>query len=524
MFDFKSLIQTLFAQNEAQDGVHDFRSATQMLGELPESDMLMAQVEIIKALQQLNQNPRINIKERFRTIPYLDEKARKLQTQLVGIYHGTITDHGAPLPQVLLTITAFWKEMGNAYQLCLKQAMQVSSKSSGSLLVLFTLRAMRYYFEHAQWNYLRYMPLDSNTWRRINRLYFFADQQGFADGRLQPYSDCAHSSIRREYIKILMLTLAAPEKMQPDQVELVAQWLEKWAGRIELEEIIRPHRQLFAINIAGSSPPKRLRRDLVGENWRYWFTDTLIQHIGETLTRLRNGAKASDLGLPDNTSLPANLELMQRLCDLWSREVPAPARKHERHTSSKNIRVLLGLDAIIGHLDKHTPVYDPSADLSDKKTNPLDIDPAQWAVEDESASGMGVHFQSAIDDHIQAGEIVGVLPESIDRPLVIGIVRRLSKQSDGQMKAGIETITTTPLVVDVTPALENKRYRAIFSPEDRQNQQSRLLIVPPECFDEKLEYILAAQGKSYRIRFATAHEHTTSATLAGFSVLEKTHA
>lgn len=517
MFDIKGLISALFAKNDARDGVHDLRSATQMLQELPESDMLMAQVEIIKALKQLNQNAQVNVKERFKTIPYLDDKARKLQEHLIGVYHGTIIDKGAPLSQVLLTITAFWNEMGNAYQLCLKQAMQVAGQGANRPMANFTLRGMRYYFEHTKWCYLRYMELDSRTWRHINRLYLFAEQQGFADGQLQAYPDTEHSTIRREYIKILMLTLASPEKMQPSQIELVAEWIDKWVNRIELEEIIRPHRQLFAINIAGSSPPKRLRRDMVGENWRYWFTDTLILHIKENLTQLQNGTWATELGLPEKTNQPANLDLMQNLCNLWSRDVPAPARKHERRASKKTIRILRGLDAIIGHIAKQKS---PANAVSSAR-NSMEIDPAHWAVENESISGMGVQFQNTADDKLQAGEVVGMLPEDTDHPIAIGIVRRLTKRRDGQINAGIETIVASPLVVELTPTTGNKSHRAIFSPENAESNQGRFLLIPQKHFAENREYTLSAQGKAYRIRLSRAREHTVSAAVTSFSVLAR---
>ena len=56
MFDFKGLVSALFNNASTQSKVHNLRSATQMLKALPESDMLMAQVEIVRALKQLNQN------------------------------------------------------------------------------------------------------------------------------------------------------------------------------------------------------------------------------------------------------------------------------------------------------------------------------------------------------------------------------------------------------------------------------------------------------------------------------------
>lgn len=516
MFDFKALIQALFGKRIANEGVHDLRSATQMLRELPESDMLMAQVEIIQALQQLNRNVKISAKERFRTIPYLDEKARSLQAHLVSVYHGKIIDKGAPLSQVLLTITAFWSDMGNAYQLCLKQAMHASGKASGSLLPLFTLRAMRYYFEHARWSFMRYMELDSSTWRRVNRLYFFADQQGYNHGQLQAYADTPHSSILQNYLKLLMLALASPEKMRPDQIELVAIWLDKWIMRLNLEETIRPHRHLFAVNIAGSSPPKRLRRDMVGENWRYWETDTLVQNINETLTRLRSGTPPEELGLPAESAQPANLDLMQNLSNLWSRDNPAPARKHERQPKEKNIQVVRGLNNIVHYLNQQT-----TPRSSGHAASLLDTRPASWTVDDESIRGLGVHIQTPHNDKLQTGEIVGVLPDRAGQAFAIGIVRRLTKQRDGQMKAGIETLAATPLVVNLTCTETDQPYSTIFLTENTQDQAQHLLFIPPEQFRENREFTLTAQDKAYRIRLAATREHTKAAILAGFSVLAK---
>lgn len=509
MFDFKGLVKALFVRQETAAGVVDLKSATRILSELPESDMLMAQVEIIKALQQLNRNARMSLKERLRIIPYLDEKARQLQAHLIKIYQGEITDKDAPLSQVLLTITTFWAEMGNAYQLCLKQAQQSPGKTTDANLPLFALRAMRYYFEHAKWSYMRYLELDGNTWRRINRLYGWADQHGFQDGQIQPYTDCPHGSIRREYLNILMLSLSSPENMPPDQIQLTAQWLDTWTTRIDLEETIRPHRHLFAIDFAGAKPPKRLRRDMVGVHWRYWSTDTLQQNIRQTLAALRDGTTAAELGLPKDSAQPANLELMQRLCDLWSRDTPQQRRKHERRNSNREIHLLRGLKNIV-----NTIASQESRDTIH----------CSGIVANESVCGLGIHLQEKRSEALQPCEIVGVFQKNPDRNFSLGIVRRLARQADGQITAGIETITATPLVVDLISPEKNKTFQTLFLSRNGIQPTGHYLFVPHEYLAANREYILAAQGKSYRIKLAETIEYTSDAALTGFSVLEKVNA
>ena len=503
MFDFKSLINALLGKNK-NEGVYDLKSATVMMKELPESDILQAQIEIIKALQQINTNPRTGIKERFKTIPYLDEKARSLQEHLVGIYQSKILDDGATPTQVLPTLLAFWNEMGDGYRLCIKQASQNASRGLEKELQLFTLRGLMYFSEQARWAYLRYMEMDSRTWRNLNRLYLFAEQKGFATQPLQPYPNAEITDIRREFMQLLMLALAIPEKLQPAQIELVTQWLKRWASRVDLESQIKPNRQLFAINIAGSTPPKRLRRDMVGENWRYWFTETLTLHIKETIEKLQQGEDPVDLGLPAESNQAANIDLMQHLINLWSRDTPAPVRKAERHISQKSIKVTRGLDDVIGHLRG-----DAATDTQ-----------SHWSIDNESTTGIGVNYQTSRDDQLQVGEIVGLDGVGMN-PVSVGIVRRITKKRDGQVNVGIETISQTPIIVELTPLLGNRSFFGVYSPENTSINQNRFLVVPQAFFADNREFRLAAQGKSYRIRLSPAIEHTANASLANFAVLEK---
>ncbi|WP_028454456.1 hypothetical protein [Chitinilyticum litopenaei] len=506
MFDFKGLISALFSRKE-QEGVHDLKSATLLMQELPESDILNAQIEIVKALQQLNGNTQISLKERMRTVPYLDEKARGLQKHLVDIYYGRQIDTGATPQQVLPTLLAFWNDMGEAYRLCLKQASQTNARGLEEQLQRFSLRAMRYFGEHIKWAYLRYMEIDPRTWRRLNKLYQFAEQQGFAIAPQNAYSDTPGETIRHEYIRILMLALANPDKLQPEQIELISEWLGHWSHRIDLEDQIRPNRQLFAVNIAGTSPPKRLRRDMVGENWRYWYTEALITHLKDVSEQLQRGVPPEHLELPEASATAANQELLRSLIDLWSRDTPAPIRKTERQLTSKKVLVQRGFAQVLRRYTEPDKTA-PRGSLQ------------QWEVVNESATGLGVRYQSLIDDQLLVGELIGI-SDAPETPPSIAIVRRINKRLDGQVLVGIETLTHTPILVELAELQGGGARKALYSPENTTAYQSRFLMVALEDFAEQREYRLAAQGKAYRIRLSPALERTTSCMLANFAVLEK---
>lgn len=515
MLDLKELIGSLFANRE-QEGVHNLKSATRMVEQLPENQVLEAVTEIVKALQKMNRNQRIGMKERFRTIAYLDEKTRPLLEHLVDVFFGRKIDDTAPPRHVLLTIVAFLGEMANAYGVCLSTLAQSYRSIDPDQLQLFTLRGMMYCSALTKWSYTRYLPVKQGVWHIINQFYQFAELQRFTTISLSPYTNHPATNVQQEYLLCLMLSLSMPEKMQVGQIELVVQWLRKWEILLDLESEISPNRQAFAINTAVATSPRRLQRDMVGDGWRYINTDKLVQHMQSIISRLQFGDSPASLDLPEESALRLNIQLMQQLLGLWSREIPAPKRRDKRQSVNKPVIVLCGFKTLCEQLASTGTAI---------KGSPGTV--LTLTVENESESGLGAKFMPKRFEQLPVGEVVGLLQEG--GVLRLGVVRRLACQPDGKMFGGIEFLTreTTlikpPMLVGLTPP-GKPRLLALYSPDSSPNAKDRFLLLPQADYVDQGEYLVEAQGKSFLIRLSPPIEYTPETVRVGFFVQSKVEA
>ncbi|XLM19553.1 PilZ domain-containing protein, partial [Chromobacterium piscinae] len=80
MFDFKSLVTSLLSKNTPASGVA--QSATLLVRDLPQAEYFTALVEIIKAISKINADTEISLKERVKTLLYVDDKAADIHQQL----------------------------------------------------------------------------------------------------------------------------------------------------------------------------------------------------------------------------------------------------------------------------------------------------------------------------------------------------------------------------------------------------------------------------------------------------------
>ncbi|MBU0593718.1 MAG: hypothetical protein KKH74_08290 [Gammaproteobacteria bacterium] len=531
MFDFKGLINALLRKT-SDDPVGDLKSATIWVQELPQNDIHQAQQEIVKALGGLNRNADTSLKERIRVLLYLDDKASSLQETLCREYLAATDDPDNASRQLLPTILQFWEEMGAGYEQCIRSF----AKNSGSTkireqLPLLTAKALHFHAMQAKWSHMRYLPVEAHVWRRLHRLFLFAEQEKIdrIPVRLQPQQD--DTSCASEYLQPMMLHLANPASLRPAQIESIDLWLDSWAKSLVIESDFRPHRQLYAVNLGDTKPARKLRRNMLGEKYRYWGIELMLVTITKIVEQLKQGELPARLKLGEDCRLPSCLELIEEVMERWSGQ--STTRKHARVTAEKSLLVMQNFANIVSYLQsgKNSGV---TATFSVENTNtktalkpsgePELFEPGaqQWQVENESLSGYGVTFTRNSKEPLKIGTLVG-LKAAIGKSFAIGIVRRISNEPPRKVHAGIQTLSQTAIVVELhpLPGEQGAPSPAIYLPDLPKLQLGRSLLLLTTAHTPARLVQLKAQGKTYTIRLQAAVERGPDYVQTGFDVVAK---
>jgi hypothetical protein len=543
MFDFSGFINAIL-RKKSDDPVGDIKSATIWVQELPLSDAHPAHIEIVRALSSINENKKMPLKERVQVCMYLNEKAKDLQDKLCRDYLATIGDINAAERTYLHTILAFWDEMAVGYQICIRNFSQNPSAKLWPTIRILTARALYHYAMQAKWAHLRYMPVETAVWRNLHRLYLFAEREKFETTALKLFPDAVNeTSCQSEYLQPLMLNLANPESLQPLQINLVDQWLDTWAKSVTLENQFRPHRQLYAINLGDAKPARSLRRNMLGEKYRYWGVGLLVVTIDKALEQLKHGELPVRLGLGEDCRLPHCLDLIETVERRWSKK--DVQRKHERTPNVKVVHVVQGLQDILAQLKPGAKIKrKPKGEMVGYQVmgytvggSPIDMNtqgneelfqPAleQWIMENESVSGYGVTFNPAGQNGLRIGTLIGLKPEST-RHFLIGVVRRMNKNPTSKTYVGIETLCQTPIPVELhTPSggtTSKQLTEAVYLLEMPQAQIARSLLMAHDDFEPGRLMQLKAQGKAYTIRLQKAVEEAEDYSRVSFDVLARHH-
>lgn len=544
MFDFSGLINAIL-RKKTDDPVGDLKSATIWVKELPLADVHRAHIEIVRALSSINENKKMPLKERIRVCMYLNEKAQGLQTNLCRDYLATTNDHHAVERSYLQTILAFWDEMAVAYQICIRNFAQNPITKLWPTIHIITARALHFYAMQAKWAHLRYLPVEGAVWRNLHRLYLFAEREHFDKTTLKLFPDSpVETNCLSEYMQPLMLFLANPESLQPLQIHQLDQWLDTWAKSLTLEHEFRPHRQLYAVNLGDTKPARSLRRNMLGEKYRYWGVGLLMVTMEKTIEQLKGGELPARLGLGEDCRLPHCLELIEALERRWSKK--DVQRKHERTPNVKVVHVVQGLRDIVAQLKPGAKIKrKPKGEMIGYQVmgytvggTPIDMNSQgneelfepvldQWIMENESVSGYGVTFNPASQGELRIGSLIGLKPEKAPH-FLIGVVRRMNKNPSSKTYVGIETLCQTPIPVELHPlpgsdAPSKEHIEAVYLLEMPQAQIARSLLLP--CGNIKIGHLLQlkAQGKTYTIRLQKIVEETDDYCRVSFDVLARHH-
>lgn len=534
MFDFKGFIASVLGRGD-HGAVNNLKTATQFMLELDADDYVRAQTEVTRALADLNHNSNISIKERLRTVLYLDEKAQVLQVRLRAEWLEHIESNPAIGRQLQPTLLAYWQQQQLAFKSCIRGYAKNPSRSLDDGIKLVVARAMFAYTNEAMSALIRYVPIEGRIWRNLHRLYVFAEKQKFVEDSIQLYPDGKPpASCMHLYLRLAMLHVSQPERLQVSQLLRLELWLSGAVSTLTMEKKIRPHRQAYVVNVGTETAPRRLRRTMIGDGYRYWATDSLIEYMQEQLGRLMDGVNPVQLGFGEGIRTNDCMVLLSDLLQRWSREADPMLRKHERSLTKKNVTVAQGINDVIQHLRVGLPKTSGGAVIDYQLNGPVtssgqkaaddaalfESNLEEWLLENESFSGVGASFSPTHFNELRVGTLVG-LRSGPDTRSAVGVVRRIQNSPEGTGHVGIETLSQKPLIVEIKEQDSTEKWDAIYLPEIKEANQPRYLIVAANHYSSGKVLRLAAQGKAYLIRLLPAMEENRDFVRVNFEVIGK---
>ncbi len=397
-------------------------------------------------------------------------------------------------------------------------------------------RSMSYLSRVLLTTYQVYAPLPKNIWRDINKLYGYAESEKLHRNQI---SDVQHQYIKKtsvagEYLRILLLSLAAPNRLHHGEVDHVYVNLERWMRLTKLNKIVENDSSSydFVIDCDKDKPPSHftLSQDTSSDNVRVFNTDALTQELYDEL-QLSEEIISKTLVTIKMPTAKLSHDLLRRLIVSWG---PIQERKFGRVNSNAKVSVSIGLSTVHQTIlsdfknkpipesfnienqssddvlanqsnfgtrsvidvkdtgtdiwdtvyDQNTIAYNDTNSKSDNKTKVNTYEQSQdWLISNYSEGGFNLKNLNENSNKIQVGEIIGFkLGLSVDdiEQWYVGIIRWMSTIGRQGVEIGGEFIGTSAVPVGVSLMIDDieakQAQRALLIPGANANKQDNSII------------------------------------------------
>ncbi|TCP12098.1 hypothetical protein EV683_11020 [Crenobacter luteus] len=484
MFDFKKLVSSLVSRNGPQSSLT--QSATTLVNALPEAEYAGALVEIVKSIAKINADTEISLKERLKTLLYIDERTHVIHTQLCDDFLAGKAGVKSFQPSIL----AYLQQLSKAYLICLKLQQGNPQPALAADIRLATARALNHQMRLTLWNALNYLNSDGQLWQQGYRLYLSAEEQGCERQPIRLYeSEREETSCEQILLRGAMLKLAQTDNLRPVEIVAVERLLGGLAGCTRFERQANlVDEPVFLLDLEAAAPPQTMRRGMLGPGVRYWSGQPFANRLADIMLDL-------DKGLPPlltQTRLRLSEHEWEQLCaklaTRWARDGGVSLRKSERSPQLKQAEVDVGFERIAFLAKVQQPAHATDGSHED------------WRIQDVSQTGMGLNFYGRDIEPLALGRLLCVR-ESGGTPQ-LGVIRRIARESSGNARVGVELLGHSPIAVSLTdPALPDMDpQHGLYITQPNSVGGRRWFLLPRGLAEPQRELVLTVQGQSYRIR------------------------
>lgn len=513
------------------EGFPDFTDASTCrtwLSGLPLTNLAKSQTQLQRQLNLLNRYA-LRADERLKILELLRDPVGFIQDQ------GRKRFAGRPLPFDAAAQAAFdanqalWQELVTGYLHCLRAAHEEGTATAPHLLASVAatrgLAAMlAIYLDSCQAGILT----AATFWRQLHAMFHAAEELKVAQ---LPVESGLHgkSTAASTYVEVLLMAAAVPHELRPRQLALVADWAQRWSGKV----IVRLHPpadrrtpslcvDLDSDQTGGYEIPETQKDTL-----RWLELAELRKSIKKRLVLLAQGESPEALQLGKGGEPAAGEALLKRIYQCWckggAKERRSELRAGQRVKSP--CQLVSGFDAIhfqltgqvsleegrSGYLDHHQheeiATFGRLTSHADGGNGEL---PAtlleEWRVVDQSVGDLRLERPLSPPGKPLVGDQLVAVRLHDGEGFILGKLRwvAMSASRDGLL-ARIGLLPGRPEGITVRGSESGSRSmqvrRGLFLPDMEQLGEPASLLIPLRWFAASRTIDVEVQGKdAHRIR------------------------
>ena len=332
----------------------------------------------------------------------------------------------------------YWQELVRAYEHCVRaepegeDAGLALDKVAKPLRAPFLARMINAYANLLKWDQFRYGPVDPAVWQHAGATYLAAIEASVDRHLLRLYPKWpGETSVEREYLKLLVFDALSMGNLHPPEIELAERLIAHFIEHFTLSVQAGPESVFWADAKLAQGPRRLVRIPEPAASRRYVSTGAahgVLDRMRQTI-ELHESVPA-ELALGGSYSAEIVAHVLSHLASCCA-PVP-PQRTHPRIAATNRLLVVHGLPEIVRRLNGL----------------PGEVLGEHWDVDDVSRSGFRANLGLHGNDWLEIGTLIGMQPEDGDKWL-IGVVRRMTRDTPTTAVVGIETLCFDPLPVNV---------------------------------------------------------------------------
>jgi hypothetical protein len=430
--------------------LHSAEAARQQIALLPADDPLRALGEVAQWLRSVGESKEFKPQARLEVVGLLDNAGRTPERELMLRY---VSDPRLRNPRGRLAWTAvfeFWSALADSLQRCALEQLpdHVAGEAARVPYAAVASRALRARVGHIRAAMLHYEPVPAKAWAGMYELHARCERAGLTTAATHAYdAERAHTTPLLELLNGLLVAIAAPERLPPEEIDAAFRIAQRFAGAARLEaapfegatHVIRLDRGAPPAPIVAGRPHK--------PQMRYLGAKEAVAKLEHMLGHHELSMLDEDVRIAREYSPGQKITVLRQFMAYWGPHPPQAERKLLQLEGG--MAVAHGFKTIC-HYVPHVVTRAEEEQRKKKGGARLEVaeeeavePPETWPEHDA-----GLHVV-----HAQAGPGAGAWAEVGDLAAIrihdrsdwwLAVIRRLALDEHGAMQAEFEVLARKP--------------------------------------------------------------------------------